>query len=281
LPHSRDATPVNLAPLAPSMPELPDVEIARQYLQSTALRQEIEHVYVQADIVREISPATLRRRLTGRRLAEARRHGKVLFARAERTGWLRMHFGMTGMLAHYRDEADAPSHVRLALHFTNGSRLGFHLPRKLGYIAWADDPSAWVQAEGLGPDALADELTGDRFIELLGGRRAPVKAALMNQKVVAGVGNVYADEGLFQAEIDPRSGCADLSERRLRAVYLSTRAVLRRAIEAHAEPADLPDHYLLPHRRKDGTCPKCDEGWTTVKVSGRTTYLCETDQERF
>jgi formamidopyrimidine-DNA glycosylase len=280
LPGSREAAcGVPLAPCA--MPELPDVEVGRQYLEATALCQEIEHVYVQADIVREISPATLRRRLTGRSLSEARRHGKVLFARAVGNGWLRMHFGMTGMLAHYRDEADAPSHVRLALHFTNGSRLGFHLPRKLGYIAWADDPSAWVLDEGLGPDALADDLSGDRFIELLGGRRAPVKAALMNQKVVAGVGNIYADEALFQAETDPRSGCADLPEPRLRAVYRSTRRVLRRAIEARARPADLPDHYLLPHRREDGVCPRCGEAWTRVKISGRTTYLCEIDQERF
>jgi formamidopyrimidine-DNA glycosylase len=263
------------------MPELPDVEVARQYLEANALRQEIEHVYVQADIVREISPATLRRRLTGRSLAEARRHGKVLFARAEGTGWLRMHFGMTGMLAHYQDDADAPSHVRLALHFTNGSRLGFHLPRKLGYIAWADDPATWVQAEGLGADALADDLSGDRFIELLGGRRAPVKATLTNQKVLAGVGNIYADEALFHAAIDPRSAVDALPEDRLRVLYRSTRTILRRAIEARAVPADLPDHYLLPHRREDGVCPRCGEAWTRVKVSGRTTYLCETDQERF
>ena len=108
-----------------------------------------------------------------------------------------------------------------------------------------------------------------------------MKAAITNQKVVAGVGNVYADEALFHASVDPRSPVGAVPEDRLHGLYRSMRTILRRAIEACAVPADLPDHYLLPHRERDGMCPKCGDAWTTVKVSGRTTYLCETDQERF
>lgn len=263
------------------MPELPDVQVFREYLDATSLHRGIEHVYVSADrVLSDVSASTLRRRMKGSRLASTRRHGKHLFTEIDSGGWLRLHFGMTGRLASYEDgeEASMPDHTRLRLDFEDGSHLAFVNRRRLGQIGFVSDPGAYVEDQGLGPDALSPEFDADALAAVLEGRRGALKATLMNQAYIAGIGNVYADEMLFQAGLHPESRAGALDRDRTEALHRAMRRVLEDAIEARVE--DFPDHFLLPHRGPEGRCPKCGQTLERLDVSGRTTYLCPRDQSR-
>ena len=256
------------------MPELPDVEVFKRYLDATALHQEIEGIAVSDErVLADVSPQSLGRRLKGHALAETRRHGKHLFARADGAGWLRLHFGMSGFLRYFKREDKRPGHVRFEMAFTNGFCLAYDCRRLLGEVGWADSPEAFAQAGELGPDALND-LDADRLRELLAGRRGMLKAALMDQSLVAGIGNVYSDEILFQARLHPRTPVGDLAKKDFARLFEALQKVLQAAIEAQADPQKLPDGYLIPHRGKEGQCPRCGGPLEKIAVSGRKGYVC-------
>lgn len=260
------------------MPELPDVAVFREYLDATALHQRIEEVEVRDDYVLEdVSSRALAERLEGRSLASTTQHGKYLLVEIDGDGgWLVLHFGMTGFLKYFRDEDEAPGHIRVLLRFENGYALAFDCRRKLGKVALTDGPEAWARAKELGPDALALDTEG--FLEALAGRRGRVKSALMNQSILAGVGNVYTDEALFQARIHPETSVDELDEARRRELFGVLRDVLHAAIEARADPERVPDRFLLPHRRKGESCPRCGTELERIELSGRATYFCPREQ---
>jgi formamidopyrimidine-DNA glycosylase len=259
------------------MPELPDVEVFGDYLEAHALRQRIEAVTVSDTAILDegTSPQSLGRRLAGRRLEGTRRHGKNLFARISREGgWLRLHFGMTGKLAYGKDGSEEPPHTRFRMDFENGRYLAFQNQRKLGRVSWVRSIDEWVDERSLGPDALEVDL--DAFRERLGGRKGSVKGTLMDQGVIAGLGNVYTDEILFQAGLHPRTPVQDLEEGVLRDLFETMKRVIRRAIEARVE--DFPDDFLVPHRNEGEACPRCGTPLERIEVVGRGTYLCPKEQ---
>ena len=257
------------------MPELPDVEIFRQYLDATALHKTIETVDIKGkDMVKGISGKKLVQHLGKSRFESSRRHGKYLFAELP-DGWLVLHFGMTGFLKYYKDPDKEPAHDRLCIGFTNGYYLAYDCRRKLGEIGFTENPDAFAGERGLGPDVLNPDLDEDHFKEILSRSRGSIKGALMNQDMLAGIGNVYADEILFQAGVHPKSKVNDLAEETLEELFRVMREdVLPTAIDRRADPARFPDHYIIPHREKNGNCPKCGRTLEKVKVSGRTTYFC-------
>lgn len=258
------------------MPELPDVQVFKEYVDATSLHQRILAVHVDAAGLREtVSPATLRRRLRGRRLESARRHGKHLFVEVEGDGWLRLHFGMSGGLAYYKD-ADPPDHARLVLDFPDDYHLAFTNVRKLGQIGFVDDPPTFIRNRGMGPDALDLDLEG--FRERLAGRRGSVKGTLMNQEVLAGLGNEYTDEILFQAGLHPETPVDELDDRSEARLFRAMRRVLSAAIDARADPDRLPGGFLLPRRAEGASCPRCGGEIERIEVGGRPTYLCPHDQ---
>lgn len=267
------------------MPELPDVEVQKELLDAHGLHRRIEHVYVSADrILADVSASTLRRRLDGHTLRSSRRHGKQLFAEIEDDGWLRLHFGMTGYLAHYREgeegegEEGPPEHTRLRLDYAGGGHLAFVNVRRLGKIGLVDDPDAFLEEKGLGPDALDPSFDAAALGSVLEGRTGAVKAALADQSRIAGIGNVYADEMLFQARIHPETPAGELDEDDVRRLHREMRRVLEAAVEARVE--DFPDWFLLPHRREGGRCPRCGAEVENFRVSGRTTWICPEEQTR-
>lgn len=264
------------------MPELPDVQVHKEYLDATSLHQRVENVYVSArDTLRDVSAATVRRRLRGRSLESTRRHGKHLFARIGDDGWLRLHFGMTGRPAYYRTgprEGPDPEHTRLRLDFEGGGHLAYINVRRLGEIGLVDDPVRFVREEGLGPDALDPDLDADALAGVLEGRRGALKPTLMNQGHVAGIGSVYADEMLFQAGLHPETPAGDLNREEVEELHRQMRRVLRAAVDARVE--DFPDWFLLPHRDTDMKCPECGGELERIEVSGRATYLCPRKQGR-
>ena len=262
------------------MPELPDVEMFRRYLESTSLHQEITRVDVPGhDLLEGVSASRLKKSLQGSRFADTRRHGKHLFAGLETGRWLVLHFGMTGFLAYFKNEDSRPSHTRLLIRFSNGYALAYDCQRKLGKIALTEDPDRYVRQEELGPDPLGEGFDLEAFRSAMAGSRATIKSALMDQKRMAGIGNIYSDEILFQAGIRPDSKADSLSDDDMKTVYeVMVESVLPAAIEAGARPDRFPSSFVIPHRRGDGTCPKCGKPLEKRKISGRTSYFCPRDQ---
>jgi len=259
------------------MPELPDVETFKRYLDRTALGQRVQGVTVHdTGIVRGVSARALGKEAEGRRLAESLRHGKHLFVSLEGGPWLVFHFGMTGYLIYFRDEKPQQKYNRVVFALENGFRLAFNCRRKLGFVGLTPSPRQFVQENELGPDALAP---GEKqFLELLNSAKGAVKSFVMNQQVIAGVGNVYSDEILFQARIHPQTAVRSLDEAAAKRLYRNLRKVLEKAIERKADPEKLPRSYLTRRRGQDAKCPRCGAEIATIKASGRTAYFCPKEQ---
>ncbi len=257
------------------MPELPDVAAFKSSLDATALHQRIEDVEAQgAYPLKEIDPDELREGLRGRTFESTERHGKYLFVALDGDrGWLVLHFGMTGDLNYYEAPEKEPEYDQVLFRFANDYHLAYVSKRKLGEVRLIDDKEAFIEEHDLGPDAMAEDFDYERFKETFGQKRGMVKSALMDQSTLAGVGNVYSDEILFQAGIHPQRKVRDLDEEELRTIYGCLKEVLETAMKHNAEPADFPDGYLIPYRG-EARCPCCDGELKSVKVSGRTAYYC-------
>lgn len=187
-------------------------------------------------------------------------------------GWLLLHFGMTGRLKYFQDMAEDPPHDRLLVTFENGYHLALEDQRMPGKVDLIGDPEDFVEEHELGPDLL--DLDFSSFRERLRGRKGAVKSVLMNQQLFAGVGNIYSDEILFQARIHPKTGVERLDEKSVKKLHDETQRVLRAAIQRGANPQELPDSFLLPHRREGERCPRDNSEIQKIKVSGRTAYYC-------
>lgn len=261
------------------MPELPDVAGFKQYLDDTAMHKTIGSSHV-ADkrILNGISTQKLARTLKDGTLDATRRHGKHLFARLRDRDWLVMHFGMTGGLTYFQN--DAPAHAKVVLDFTGGDHLAYTCRRMLGHVGITEDVDAYIERHELGPDALEGDFDAQRLIELLSGRRGIVKSMLMNQSLIAGIGNVYADEILFQTGLDPRTCCDQLDTKQIKTLFRTMRRVLRVAANKGGNVDRLPKNYLIPRRSTDQPCPTCGGEIKKIKTSGRTSYFCPKCQKQ-
>ena len=257
------------------MPELPDVEVEKQYLNATALHKEIEHAEVRSQQMLEgIDAQELDKKLRNHSFTETRRHGKFLLVRLDQDGWLVLHFGMTGSLKYFKVEENAPEYAQILFQFANGYRLAYVMARKLGHVFLVDRPNQLIEQKELGPDVLADDFDFTRFRRILGEHRGMIKPRLMDQHVMAGIGNVYSDEILFQARVHPRTKLGDLDYDALRRIYDCMQEVLRVAIEHDADPGQFPDNYLTSHRGTEDKCPQCGGPIDRVQVASRTSYFC-------
>jgi len=259
------------------MPELPDVEVFRRYLESTALHQEITGVELEsARLLRNVTGPQLEKGLRGRSLAHGHRHGKHLLAELDRGGYLLLHFGMTGELAYYKG-ADDPDYSQLILRFANNYSLAYVCKRMLGRIGLVKDKDAYVAQQGLGPDAM--QLGEGEFRDIINGGRGSIKSTLMNQNRISGLGNIYTDEVLHDAGIRPERTCSDLSDTEIAHLFTSVSSVLQTAIDARARPDEMPSGFLLPNREEGAQCPSCGGTIEKTTISGRSTYFCPSCQE--
>ena len=261
------------------MPELPDVETLKRYFDATSLHQRIADVDVRsADLLKGISGRELVRRLKGQRFESTCRHGKHLFARADDYIWLRLHFGMTGSLGYSKGIEKAPRHARVLFVFANNYRLAFEDQRKFGEVGLIGDVDEFLKKRSLGPDALDVDLA--EFKEMFAKHRGPVKTILMNQHLIAGIGNIYADEILFHARVHPATQIASLSGKDRRRLFRAMRHVLEKAIEYHADANRMPKAWLLLYRGKGEKCPRCGRELKSSKIGGRTAWFCPHCQKR-
>ncbi len=261
------------------MPELPDVELFKRRLDDSSLSQFILKILVSdARILGDLAPRAFAGKLEGHRFESSRRHGKHLLVALERGGWLTLHFGMTGSLEYLERLEDEPPYTRVRFDFAGGRHLAYSNRRMLGRVGWTEDAEAFIRAENLGPDALDPGLDLAAFRAALGGGRKTVKAALMDQSAMAGIGNIFADEILFQAKLHPATPTGQLSDRDTKELFKQTRKVLETAIDCGAGSEQfqdrLPKRSLLPQRKKGGHCPRCGAALEIFKASGRTGYFC-------
>jgi formamidopyrimidine-DNA glycosylase len=255
------------------MPELPDVATFKRYLDATSLHQRIDDVDVRdAYVLKHVSVRELAHRLKGRCFESSCRHGKHLFVRANGDLWLRLHFGMTGSLHYFKHETQAPRHARVLFVFANNHCLAFEDQRKFGEIGLIEDLNEYLKKRALGPDALDIDL--QEFKDVLAKRRGAVKAILLNQKLISGIGNIYADEILFRARIHPATQVSALNEKTIVKLFRATRYILKKAVEAKADVDLMPKSWLLPHRGKGGKCPRCGRELKSATIGGRTAWFC-------
>lgn len=255
------------------MPELPEVETYCRYFARHALKQRVARVDVRDERILAVRATTFTRKLRGREFTEVRRHGKHLFAHAGDV-WLHLHFGMTGDLAYYEDRADEPRFARVVFDFENGAHLAFEDMRLFGVVDLVDDVDAFIAEQGLGPDPLASSFRMDDFLALLEKRRGAIKSLLMSQEILAGLGNLYVDEVLYQTSIHPRRAVDRLRDAERRALYTTMRKILRDVVKRHDRGADRPSRWLINHRDEGERCPMCGGTIRRSVVFGRTTYFC-------
>jgi formamidopyrimidine-DNA glycosylase len=256
------------------MPELPDAVVYERRIADAALDRTMDGVTVVDPLILDdgLDPHRLDEVLRGRRLTDTHRHGKHVFVRyGDETGWLALHFGMTGRVQAVEDGA-MPEYAYVQFHFADGGHLAFECPRKFARVRLVDAPAAFVEAKDLGPDARRAD--PDAFLEPFASRRGTIKGRLLDQSVVAGLGNIYADEALYQEGIHPRTTVPELSHDDLRGLYDAVQTVLDAAIAADADPEALdPARFMLPHRYGDERCPDTGVPLETEQVAGRTAYV--------
>jgi len=261
------------------VPELPDVEIFRRLAEKTCLGRLVSEVpVIDPGMVQGVSAANLRRHIEGKRVASCRRHGKVLFVEMEADGALVMHFGMNGSLRHLAPGEKVPAHTHFSLGFAEGDWLAYLNPRRIGGVRFAESTERFIADTNLGPDALDPAFDRASFAEALGNGRQAIKTVLMEQSRLAGIGNIYADEILFQARLHPGLAARTLDEAARGRLYEAMRHVFETAVAAGAGAETftekLPKDFLIPHRRPGGHCPHCGTALRTLKLGGRTGYCC-------
>jgi formamidopyrimidine-DNA glycosylase len=254
-----------------SMPELPEVEQARRFLERNALNRKILSVDVLDDgVLQGIDAGTFRQDLTGRSMTIAGRRGKQLFIGLDDGSFLTIHLGMTGDLGIETGE-NIPRFSRIAFRFEGGS-LFYSDQRKFGAVGIVGSVDQFVNEHGLGPDALCISLSD--FMERVSGHRKAIKSVLLDQGVLSGVGNLYADEVLFQARVHPATSADSISRRKLTDIYRQIGNVLRESIAVSSDFVSLPDGFLLRTREGGAECPRGNGLLAVTKVGGRTTIYC-------
>jgi formamidopyrimidine-DNA glycosylase len=254
------------------VPELPDVEGFRRVLAEHATGRRVERVDVlDPGVLRGVAPGRFRQRLRGRRFGEPRRHGKWLIVPMRDGPVLLAHFGMTGSLVWASDDSERHRHDRVVFVLPHGE-LRYRDMRKLqGLRLVADDGEVEQVLADLGPDAAT--VSREQTRVRLGGMRRQVKAALVDQSVFAGLGNLLADEILWHARINPHRTCGGLSEDDLAQVHRSMRSVVRRSVRAERVPPR--SSWLTGHRDdRPGSCPRCGGALAHGRVGGRGTAWC-------
>lgn len=257
------------------MPELPEAERARLQLVRVLGREIVAVDDRDTYVCRPHAPGEIAAALKGGRLTSAHRRGKTMWCETDHGDGpvLGLHLGMTGRIVVDDDEAGDPPPARDSLlgdrfivQFADGGTLRLRDRRRLGRAVL--DPNL----SGLGPDAL--EIDRGEFRDRVGGGSAPIKARLMNQAVIAGLGNLLVDEILWQARLHPLRAAGDLSDTELDELRRAVRAAVRRSIKrGGAHTGD-----LNPFRRQGGRCPRCGSELARDRVGGRSTWWCPSEQ---
>lgn len=275
------------------MPELPEVETVANGVHARVAGQRIERVWTSGKPQTFKSPEmVISSALTGARIDCVRRVGKSIVADLSRGGKAHaqflVHLGMTGRLLVSQPEVPLPPHTHAVLTLGDGRELRFVDPRRFGRLSIvglaAEDNSKEEPAGYLGPGREPTTIREEEFATLFRGRKLAIKAALLNQSILHGVGNIYADESLYRAGIRPRKAAGRLTRAQLARLHKALQEVLARAIQlGGSSVSDYVDadgvrgffqQEHMVYGRAGETCRKCKTPLKKIVVGGRTTVYC-------
>jgi len=250
------------------MPELPEVEEAAQRLRRAVVGRTIARVQpLHRSVAARVTPA-IARALRGATVERVERRGKHQLIHLEDGRIIHVHFRMSGDWALLGD-AEAPRSARLVITFTDGTRLALVDPRALGTVDVHRAGAPPVIA--LGPEATDPTIDPAEVRAQLRGRRAPIKVALLDQRILAGVGNIYAAEGLWHAKLDPRVAASSLTRRQVARMLQGIRTAMAQA--GGARYATDEDRFAVYGRRGE-PCRRCGTPIEQLTQAGRSTYFC-------
>jgi formamidopyrimidine-DNA glycosylase len=271
------------------MPELPEVETIRRDLEGRVVGRCITGVRIPADtgkpvpVLKGVDEASFREGIVGTCIEGVERRGKYLVLRLDTGLLVVVHLRMTGRLLHRDADADPERFLRLILLLDDGSELRFTDMRKFGGL-WLVEDVALASAASLGPEPLSEGFTVQHLAGVLKGRKAPVKAILLDQRHIAGIGNIYADEACFEARIDPRRLGATVKPAEAKRLHAAVREVLLHGVESRgASFSDYVDAdgksgamqmHVKVFRRTGKPCYTCGTTIERTKVGGRSTHYC-------
>jgi formamidopyrimidine-DNA glycosylase len=263
-----------------AVPELPEVELTRRRLEREITGKKIEQVTVRAPKLRLPIPPELAASLQGRTVRSVERRGKYLLIDFG-VGWLIVHLGMTGFLRLLPEPVPPGKHDHLDLVFADRSVLRFHDPRKFGTVLWiTGDPSSHPLLTGIGPEPLTAAFDGEYLFQVSRTRRVAIKQLIMEMGIVAGVGNIYANEALFRAGIRPDRAASSLSRSECDRLTADVKEVLQESIDQGSTYRIAEDtlayHPLKFHvyGRKKGSCTVCGSTLEEIRLGNRSTVYC-------
>jgi formamidopyrimidine-DNA glycosylase len=265
------------------MPELPEVETTVRGLEPVLEGRRVVSVEARRADLRRAFPPDLRQRLTGARVVALRRRAKYGLIDTDRGDTMVFHLGMSGR---WRiDPADLRAHDHLVLETEEGRVLALNDPRRFGSVDLVPTAAleAWPPFAALGPEPLGPGFTADHLLAALAGRSAPIKAMLLDQRIVAGLGNIYVCEALHMAGIAPSRAAGRVSRLRLERLVEAIQEVLAAAIEAggstlrdYARPSGEVGYFSKQWRvyGREGESCQCGAAIRRRNDSGRSTFFC-------
>ena len=265
------------------MPELPEVETIKNYLLPRLVGHSFAGVRLfDNKILRQPSPEDFRHRLVGQTIKDIRRRGKYLIFHLSEHEKLILHLKMTGFLLLRHSSAAPEPYTRAVFHLDNDTNLYFCDQRKFGTM-WLVKDEAEVVGR-LGPESLDHSLTCEALSRLLSRHNVPIKVLLCDQNIIAGIGNMYADEALFAARIHPLRKARELSQQEVERLHEAIRQVLTAAIGHGGASVDTyrhPDgelgdaHFFFQVAHRGGEpCYNCNTLIERISLRGRGTYFC-------
>jgi formamidopyrimidine-DNA glycosylase len=265
------------------MPELPEVETTRAGLAPCLEGRRVRSVLLRRPDLRWPIPPEVTERLPGQRIAAVRRRAKYLLLDTD-AGSVLLHLGMSGSLRVLPAKTPVRAHDHADLALDSGRVLRFNDPRRFGCLLWQPAGETHALLRDLGPEPLSEAFDGDYLFERSRGRTAPVKTFLMDQKVVVGVGNIYAAEALFAAGISPLRAAGRVSRERYRALAADERRILARAIARGGTtlrdfiaPDGAPGYFeqeLSAYGRGGAPCPRCGRPLKQAMIGQRASVWC-------
>jgi len=265
------------------MPELPEVETTRRGLEPHLHGRRIHGVILRRPDLRWPIPAEIERELPGQRIAAIRRRAKYLLLDTE-AGSALLHLGMSGSLRVLPGDTPARAHDHVDISLEDGRLLRFNDPRRFGCLLWQPPGQTHELLRGLGPEPLDDTFDGDYLFARSRGRSAPVKTFLMDQRIVVGVGNIYAAESLFMAGISPLREAGKVSRERYQRLADAVKTILGHAIARGGttlrdfiSPDGAPGYFeqeLSVYGREGQACPRCGRTLRHASIGQRASVWC-------
>ncbi|MGH1456202.1 MAG: bifunctional DNA-formamidopyrimidine glycosylase/DNA-(apurinic or apyrimidinic site) lyase [Alphaproteobacteria bacterium] len=270
------------------MPELPEVETIRRGMENAMLGKTFKAIQIRRHDLRVPIPKNLGQVMTGHKLNTILRRGKYIIAHLSNDTYIILHLGMSGRI-HISNEDKPPlKHDHVIMYMNDDTRISFEDPRRFGMF-YLSSTKNWEDEKpfsNMGPEPLNKDCTGNILFNRLKSKTAPIKSALLDQRVIAGLGNIYVCEALYRANIHPQKPCSQISHEKINALMPHIKDILNEAIKSGG--SSLKDykhtdgslgyfqHGFKVYDQENQKCQNkaCNENIVRITQSGRSTFFC-------